>query len=568
MAFTQAQLNAILSISSTANLITGAAVITDASAYGSLGIGSGDTVKVLLEILDPTGDVFYKNAGYDAGVFTSPDILPLTSATYSFTLPTDITGSYIQGSYTVNFKVQVTEGADITTGYAALYMDVCSCCNGVVADVRGEVSYNTAVVSVVDYTNYKTWTALTNTLSLYAPVGLSAVQTGAFHGSPATLTFEPPVGTYPYTGTWQWKLVSDITYTDAVTQTSTTCRITAQGSFEVLQSQLCKVRCLLDKYRTELYAEIRVKPNAFKERNYLMAESDYLMAFASERCALPQTTINKYITSIYTWTGIDPDCDCGCDEGVSQALVPTSIINGIDGTDGNQIYNGSGVPSGALGVITDYYIHINTGIVDLYQKTGASTWTFLTSMLGAAGAAGAAGANGVAILANQYPALSTLGTSYESLISNAAGTARTAWVLPANQLAANLDEITIYGSLITNAPSTTPLRPTRVLFNGNTVNGGLAEWSLGNGIAKIDYYVRVTRLTSTTARYEFTVKKYTAGGLGSSGYILDTEFSQTIVSLAGLDFVNNTYDIDVQGDSSTIGDITCVAFEVVYYKKS
>ncbi len=565
---TTAQIESILSISSTASLITGAAVITDASAYGTIGIASPDVVKILLWIQDPTGDTFYKNAGYDAAVFTSPDILPLTSATYSFTLPTDITSSYVQGEYKVNVKCQVTEGSDITEAFKLLYMDVCSCCNGVTLDVQGEVSYNTAVVSVIDNTNYKTWTALTNTLSLYAPVGLSAVQTGVFHGSPATLTFIPPGGTYPYTGTWQWKIVSDLTYTDSVTNTSTTCRLTGQGSFDVVQSELCKVRCLLDKERTALYAKIRVKPDAFAERNYLLAEADYLMAFASERCAAKQTVIQKYITNIYTLLGIDPDCDCGCDDGTSQPLVPTSIINGTNGTDGNVIYNGSGVPSGALGVITDYYIHINTGIVDLYQKTGASTWTFLTSMLGAAGAAGAAGANGVAILANQYPALSTLGTSYESLISNAAGTARTAWVLPANQLAANLDEITIYGSLITNAPSTTPLRPTRVLFNGSTVNGGLAEWSLGNTIAKIDYHVRITRLTSATAKYEFTVKKYVAGGLGSSGYMLDTEFTQTIVSLAGLDFVNNTYDIDVQGDSSTIGDITCVAFEVVYYKKS
>ena len=138
----------------------------------------------------------------------------------------------------------------------------------------------------------------------------------------------------------------------------------------MVQSQLCKVRCLLDKYRTEFYAKVSVRSAPQFERNWTLAMDDYMMAFASERCGLPQTTIDKYVTNIYRITGIDPNCECGCGDGTSQPLVPTSIINGTDGTDGSIIYSGSGVPSGGLGAVGDYYINVSNG--DMYKKTGAS----------------------------------------------------------------------------------------------------------------------------------------------------------------------------------------------------
>lgn len=178
MAVTQAQIISVLQISSEASLINGAATITDVSAYGSIGVAVPDVVKVIFQILDPTGDVFYENPGYLTADYTSPDLLPLTTPVdYSFTLPTYTTGDYVQGEYTVNYKVQVTQGSDITEAYKALYMNVCGCCNGIVADVQGNVSYNTAVVSVTDFTNYKTWTALTNVLTLYPPTNTDTAQT-------------------------------------------------------------------------------------------------------------------------------------------------------------------------------------------------------------------------------------------------------------------------------------------------------------------------------------------------------------------------------------------------------
>jgi len=91
-------------------------------------------------------------------------------------------------------------------------------------------------------------------------------------------------------------------------------------------------------------------------------------------------------------TGIDPNCECGCSDGVSQPLVPTSSINGTDGTDGSKLYNGTTVPSNGLGAVGDYYIRTTNGF--LYEKTGTTTWTYVMTLVGATGATGATGASG------------------------------------------------------------------------------------------------------------------------------------------------------------------------------
>lgn len=565
MPLTSAQISSVLQISSTASLINGTAVITDVSNYASIGITSGDTVKVLLWIQDPTGNTFYKNSGYDAANYASPDLLPLTTPTsYSFTLPTYTTGAYVQGQYNVNFKVQVTQGSDITEASKQLYMNVCGCCNGIEANVQGNVSYNTAIVSVVDNTSYGTWTSLTNVLVIQPPVGGGASQTGTFHGSPATLTFVPPMGTYPYTGTWQWTLNSTISYTDPLSQTTTTCLLTGQGSFSVIQSQLCKVRCLLDKYRTDLFAAIKVKPNPTAERNYLMAEADYLMASASERCALPQTTIDKYIDSIYVWTGIDPNCECGCSDGTAQPLVPTSIINGTNGTNGSQILFGSGAPAGGTGAVGDTYINTANGFV--YKKTGASTWAYELTIIGGTGATGASGTS--LIKSDPVDHLTTTNGSFEVLSSFS-----TDHTDATKNLVAVGDTIKLY-SLFT--PTTTP-----------TATGILVKLNLnGTGISN----VAINAMTITNASdsqveliTDVILKDATAGAMyirvnseiriydGVGYFSMRTSFPMKVpisdIGGATVDFSANNYTFSAQAQSIATGDIECQIFQAEKLKK-
>lgn len=65
---------------------------------------------------------------------------------------------------------------------------------------------------------------------------------------------------------------------------------------------------------------------------------------------------------------------------------------GAPGADGATWHRGSGAPAGALGAVGDLYLRTDTG--DVYEKTGASTWTQVANLTGPTGAAGAAGPAG------------------------------------------------------------------------------------------------------------------------------------------------------------------------------
>ena len=55
------------------------------------------------------------------------------------------------------------------------------------------------------------------------------------------------------------------------------------------------------------------------------------------------------------------------------------------GADGATWYSGSGVPGGSLGAVGDWYFRTDNGYV--YQKTGATTWTFRRDITGPPGPA-------------------------------------------------------------------------------------------------------------------------------------------------------------------------------------
>jgi len=682
---TQQQIEAVLKIEGDYSLISGAATITDISNYAGIGIASPDTVKILLWIQDSTTATFYKNAGYDTANFASPDLQPLAGDDeYSFTLPTDITGAYLQGQYTINMKVQVNEGStaypmtgnvivasspsstqttqlevssnlksqilnggdiyeitykgetisytvgfgetinsfvdnlnavilnyqfnvnptgywatelgtsvaststkkwlrinnfvvdtpftltfnyieyagpQLTNAFKSLYQNITASCNGIVISVAPNVTYNTAVVSVTDNTNYKGYTSLAATLTLYPPPQSGqASQTLVATGSPATLIYSPDPGTYPYTGVWTWTLSSQVTYTD-VTGASVTCLVAQDGSFNVVQSQLCKVYCVLKQYRGEVQIALANNMTYAKvqQENLIKAEGDYLLAWTASMCGKPQTEIDAYIASIYALINKTPDCNCGCDDGTSQPLTPTSIINGIDGTDGTIIYSGNGVPAGNLGAVGDYYIDVDTG--DWYKKTGASTWTFQVNLKGATGstgstgAPGAAGADGVAVLENSYPNASTAGTAWETL-----GT----YQLPAAKLASDGSEITIRTVFTTNAATPAPTQLVRQTFNGSALNTPLNIGFVSDQTTKIIIETRFSRVSNTSAKYEQDVY-FCATSFGGNN--VTSVFKQSLTTIAGLNFTTTAYDIDADANSDVAGDITLESFEIIYYKK-
>lgn len=73
------------------------------------------------------------------------------------------------------------------------------------------------------------------------------------------------------------------------------------------------------------------------------------------------------------------------DTGLTGATGPA-------GAAGSKWLSGNGVPAGTLGVVTDWYL--NTANGDVYEKTGASTWTLRDNLTGPTGATGQTGLTG------------------------------------------------------------------------------------------------------------------------------------------------------------------------------
>lgn len=72
----------------------------------------------------------------------------------------------------------------------------------------------------------------------------------------------------------------------------------------------------------------------------------------------------------------------------------TGNIKGPAGENGARWYSGAGAPSSGSYVVGDWYINTSNG--DLYEKTGASTWTLRDNLTGPQGATGPTGPQGPA----------------------------------------------------------------------------------------------------------------------------------------------------------------------------
>lgn len=548
MAVTQAEIEDALDLTGTYSLISGAATITDNTAWGSIGVATPDTAKILLRIVDSTGTEFYRNAGWNAGTYTAPD-LSLLDTTYVFTLPTDIAGDYLQGQYTIYAKCQVVEDGETTVVQKTFYQTVCSCCNDIEISVEGGVVAGTTEVRLTDNTNYKTYTNLSRTMILYPPPPSGqANQTGT---NVDTIVYSGTV----YTGVWQWKLTSDITYTDAE-GTSTTCRVTGQGTFNVQQSQLCKVLCIIEKYRNQtLIPAISSRNATILTSNYLLAMSEFQLARDSYICGKSQTIIDAHVQKVYTYLGVDEDCDCGCDDGTSQPLLSVTTVDGTDGTDGSVILFGSGAPAGGTGAVGDSYI--NTANGDMYLKTGASTWTFQLNIKGTAGASGTDGSNGVAVLHNDISDSATTGTSMEILKT---------YSMPAATLSTNDSYLEVEAVFTTSTANATFNKQVGIFFNGNNINTTETVQNLFIGqTTRIVIRAKISRFSNTSLRnYTKTWLGQLLGGATTTNL---NDFESGFYTMGGVNLTTTGYDITARADSDAIGDITCRELTVNLYVK-
>jgi hypothetical protein len=551
MAITQQQLENTLNLKGVFSLINGAASLTDISAWSSIGVTSA---KILLQINDSTGALVYQNSGYLTANYGSPDLDVLAGPpvpTFSYTLPQDISGQYLQGTYTINTAIQLISSFGIQTFSYTVYENVNSCCNGIVANGTPNVNYLNAQISVTDNTNYGNYQAISNTLTLYPdPTTNQAKQSQTFNGTPATLIWQPPTGQRTYTGTWKWTLNTVLTYIDPATGSSTQCAVIGSGSFEVNQNPICNVLCNLNKYVTQTQlAQANSLVNAsLMERQLLMAQGYFALLLGQNDCG---ANGQPYVDMIYRLIGVNPKdgCGCGCNDVTVQPLIPTQSINGTNGTDGLSFLNGTSTPASGLGVVGDSYLDTTT--YDIYTKTN-SGWSVVCNIKGAPGAPGAPGATGPAGLN---------GSNGAAIIENSLNTVEngsTTTQIP-------LKTFTVAANTVASDKSQLRVRAQIENLNANTLQvfitfGGIQiatdTFNSASNFSEIHYEASISRTASNAGYAE--VKTIKLGG--TSGIV-----SETIPFTISPDFtVSNDIVLSVICD--TANGCICRQLEVVLYQ--
>lgn len=529
MPITSATLSSILRTKKEFDLVNKTVDLTQLTDFAGQGIINPNTAKTLLSLIAPDGSTVYQNSGYATDVYTSPDFT-LTTTTLTKNLPVDINGNALTGNYVLSMKCQVVQGSDTTYGSASTISSVCDCSVTVTIDLTAD--YATAVLTSVDTTNYGAYLSISRTHTIYPPPisGLPSQATSA-----TTNVYSNIVTT-----TWSSKITTTITYLYA-NDTYVECVATGSKEINVEADTLCQTLCLIKKFRTDFYSRYGRKNTADMEEIYQLSVNEFALAMQAQRCG---QDITPYINKIYELTGLDADCDCGCNDSFPTPVVPTSIVNGTNGTNG----------------VTPEFQNTGTWIQVSYDS--GTSWTNLFSLASVTGAAGANGTNGtdgvdgVAVLNSNIDESETTTTSWETF--DGAGTIKS-YTLPISQMSANGDMIHIRTRIRTYGVRQG--QSWRVTFNGTLVSGG----SFPSGtIGHVDADIYLSRTSSSEAKLESMAVQSNPSWIvwSASGRYLSA-----ISTIGTLDWTT-TKAILVQGDSVVAGDLICEMLQVTYYKKS
>lgn len=201
-------------------------------------------------------------------------------------------------------------------------------------------------------------------------------------------------------------------------------------------------------------------------------------------------------------------------------------------------------------------VNNSNGTTTITLTNGTATTYQSRGLTGPQGPAGPAGEDGVYIIANQFPNLATTTTNFESLLDG-----RVPYSMPANTMNTNLDDIEIIAQATC---SNTDAQKLTITFNGVDLFG-VADWPTFYGsVQLIKLFIRLTRITNTTAKYYAEAKFYGEVPAPSNSRALLFQGELDLTALAGFDFTGSAINIDFQARSIEVGDVTSNYFEVVY----
>lgn len=304
-------------------------LIEDISALGLTGT---EEAKFLFKITSPSGTVIYKNAGYDAGTYTT------TNVGYSATsnLPLTTSGLPEEGKYKVEIKVRYTD--DNTAGsptytYSTktiLTSELCMC------DLKTVSINHTYDIDAMTFTSKDT-TSYNGSLTYHS---LSRVHTVR---PPLASGFADLVGSATseiygglYAGNWQSTVKSYVTLKgyndDNATWSYFQFYWTGEKDSDVVNDDtICKMYCGFKSLET---AANEAKGTAKTALQVKLANGAAIMVLAmnAKKCS-DTDKLSYYYDQFWSVTGLDPECGCGCADSVSGVIInSTSFYNLAVGT--------------------------------------------------------------------------------------------------------------------------------------------------------------------------------------------------------------------------------------------
>lgn len=535
---TPAQVFAALTIKNTYSILNATAPfntsqLQDITNWAALNIisGNGDTASLILQVIDPSSQVPYQNAGFQAQNFSSPDTTLAAATAAAFNLFTySGTNTPISGVYMFNVLVQVTPNglspfivsktflvelnASFVPAMPGLFpASVC---------LKLEESFNCSQASYTstDITSYGgpqgySLSSLVRTHTVNPPIAAQQPGMAPLGQTPVTANAAVVVLSAPanqlWTGTYSASLTVIATFVNGNYFTVVHADTTAEEPV-TCDNGLCKLQCCLNT--------IIAKYMAVKGVNTTLANTYYAqftkgvqwqaMIAQEIECNNP-VLVSLYTAQFYLDTLCDPNCDCGCNDS-SAPVAPSSNIIGPTGPTGPQ------GPAGATG------------------STGPQ---------GATGAQGPQGNSGAAILYNDLTSTNNGSTFTSIAIKN--------YTLPASTLNSDGSKITIRAAV---------QRATTVDVNLQIQLGGISLLSiLLPGIGSVAEYVcefSITRTGATAGVADFKVYGVGSGTTqGGIGVIVGEAIAPTWA---------NTNLIAVNVTTATANNGVCNMLEVIYYQ--
>lgn len=555
--------------------------ITDWAGLG-YSTGAGDVVKGIFKVIDPSGQVAYENAGYASNDFSSPDwdLTSLTAPQFNLLTYTG-TDTPIYGDYQFLWKVQVTPN-----GLNAFQVDkgfIVGLSEGLSPVLSLEDTYdcNSATFKSVDTTIYGapvgyTIQSITKTHVTRPPLvskksdGVTAQPTVT---SSSTTNLLAATNNPLWTGAYSSSIAAIILYKSGNNYTYVNCPAVELDTEVTCDNSLCKLFCILKKLYTQYFTYLAAGNTVLANielAKWQKASDIFILIWKAQTCSTGD--VDLLTKKFYDVTGLSPDCDCGCSGDEPAPVIPTTSINGQDGTDGltaefrvtgtlfqwkyttdigwNTLFDfstiaglngtsflqGSGVPSNGLGENGDSYLDIDTD--DIYLKT-AGSWAVTANIKGG---------SGLAILNNNIGDSATTGTTWQSLKS---------YTIPANTIVTTGDVVEIKARF--KASGTIQGQQWRIQVGGST----LASGSFNNTTDFADVVVTFSRNSSNSAKYYAQIQ--VAQSAFSLHFVTGSLITQ-IQSYGGLNY-GATLAVSADGLSIVTGDVICEELLVTYLHK-